>query len=39
MDADGIFGAVAITAAVFGGVSAALFIKSKSGKYAAIGRG
>jgi hypothetical protein len=39
MDADGIFGAVAITAAVFGGVAFALFYKSKSGKYAAIGRG
>jgi hypothetical protein len=39
MSADGIFGAVAITAAVFGGVAGALFIKSKSGKYAAIGRG
>ncbi len=39
LGADGIYGAAAITAAVFGGVSAALFIKSKSGKYAAIGRG
>ncbi len=39
MSADGIFGAVAITAAVFGGVAGALFYKSKSGKYAAIGRG
>ncbi len=39
LGADGIFGAVAITAAVFGGIAFALFYKSKSGKYAAMGRG
>ncbi len=39
LSADGIFGAAAITAAVFGSVAGALFFKSKKGKYAAIGRG
>ena len=39
LSADGIFGAAAITAVVFGGISGALFLRSKSGKYAAMGRG
>ncbi len=39
MSADGVFGAAAISAAVFGGIAGALFFKSKSGKYAAMGRG
>ena len=39
LGADGIFGAAAITAIIFGSVSGALFLKSKKGKYAAIGRG
>ncbi len=39
LSADGVFGAAAISAAVFGGIAGALFYKSKSGKYAAIGRG
>ena len=39
MDADGIFGAAAISAAVFGGVAGALFLKGRQGKYAAMGRG
>ncbi len=39
MSADGVFGAAAISAAVFGGIAGALFYKSKSGKYAAMGRG
>ncbi len=39
LSADGIFGAAAITAAVFGAMSGALFLKGKSGKYAAMGRG
>jgi len=39
LGADGIFGAAAITAAVFGGMSGALFIRGRSGKYAAMGRG
>jgi len=39
LGADGIYGAAAITAAVFGSVAFALFYKSTKGKYAAIGRG
>ena len=39
LSADGIFGAAAITAVVFGGMSGALFLKGRSGKYAAMGRG
>ncbi len=39
LGADGVFGAAAISAAVFGGIAGALFYKSKSGKYAAMGRG
>ena len=39
LGADGIFGAAAITAIIFGSVSGALFLKSKKGKYAAMGRG
>ena len=37
--ADGVLGASAIAAAVFGGIAGALFFRSKSGKYAAQGRG
>jgi len=36
---DGIFGAAAISAAVFGGMAGALFLKGRQGKYAAMGRG
>ncbi len=39
LSADGVFGAAAISAAVFGGIAGALFLRSKSGKYAAMGRG
>jgi len=39
LSAEGIFGSVAITAAVFGALSGALFLRSRSGKYAAMGRG
>lgn len=39
LDATGVLGASAISAAVFGGVAAALFFRAKSGKYAAQGRG
>jgi len=39
LDAGGVFGAAAIAAAVFGGISAAFFIRGRSGKYAAMGRG
>ena len=37
--ADGVLGATAISAAVFGGIAGALFFKGKQGKYAAQGRG
>ena len=39
LSADGVLGASAIAAAVFGGVAAAFFFRSKTGKYAAQGRG
>ena len=39
LSADGVLGATAITAAVFGGIAGALFFKGKTGKYAAQGRG
>ena len=39
LDASGVGGAAVITAAVLGGISAAFMIKSRSGKYAAMGRG
>ena len=37
--ADGVLGASAIAAAVFGGIAGALFFKGRGGKYAAQGRG
>ena len=37
--ADGVLGASAIAAAVFGGIAGAFFFKGKHGKYAAKGRG
>jgi hypothetical protein len=37
--ADGVLGASAIAAAVFGGIAAAFFLKGRSGRYAAQGRG
>lgn len=37
--ADGVLGASAIAAAVFGGIAAAFFIRGRSGRYAAQGRG
>ena len=37
--ADGVLGASAIAAAVFGGIAGALFFKGRNGKYAAQGRG
>ena len=37
--ADGVIGASAIAALVFGGIAGALFYKGKSGKYVAQGRG
>ena len=39
MDAGGVLGSIAISAAVFGGIAGALFFKSRQGKYAAQGRG
>jgi len=39
LSADGIFGAAAISAAVFGGMAGTLFLRGRSGKYAAMGRG
>ena len=37
--ADGVLGASAISAAIFGGIAAAFFIRGRSGRYAAQGRG
>jgi len=39
LDAGGVFGAAIIAGAVFGGVAGAFFIRGRSGKYAAMGRG
>ena len=37
--ADGVVGAVVLSSGVFGGIAASFFIKSRQGKYAAVGRG
>lgn len=39
LSADSIVGATAISAAIFGGIAATFFIRARSGKYAAMGRG
>ena len=39
LDASGVIGAAVIAGAVFGGIAGAFFIRGKSGKYAAMGRG
>ncbi|QUC64570.1 hypothetical protein NsoK4_09140 [Nitrosopumilus sp. K4] len=39
LDASGVVGASIIAGAVFGGIAAAFFIRGRSGKYAAMGRG
>ena len=39
LDAGGVIGSTVIAGAVFGGIAGALFFKSRSGKYAAQGRG
>ena len=39
LDASGVLGAAAIAGAVFGGVAGAFFLRGRSGKYAAMGRG
>ncbi len=37
--ADGVLGASAIAAAIFGGIAATFFIRGKNGRYVAYGRG
>lgn len=39
LDAGGVVGAAVIAGAVFGGIAAAFFVRGRSGKYAAMGRG
>lgn len=39
LDASGVLGSSVIAGAVFGGIAGALFFKSRTGKYAAQGRG
>ena len=39
LDASGVIGASIIAAAVFGGIAGAFFIRGRSGRYAAMGRG
>ena len=39
LSADSVVGATLISAAIFGGIAALFFIKGRSGKYAAMGRG
>jgi len=39
LDAGGVGGAAVISAAIFGGIAGAFFLKGRSGKYAAMGRG
>ena len=39
MDASGVLGASVIAGAIFGGIATAFFVKGRSGRYAAYGRG
>lgn len=39
LDANGVVGASIIAGAVFGGIATAFFVRARSGKYAAQGRG
>lgn len=39
LDADGVLGGSVISAAIFGGIAGALFLRGRTGKYAAQGRG
>ena len=39
LDAGGVLGASVIAGAIFGGIATAMFVKGKSGRYAAHGRG
>ncbi len=37
--ADGVLGALILSTGIFGGIAASFFIRSRQGKYAAMGRG
>ena len=39
MNADGVLGASVIAGAIFGGIATAFFVRGRSGRYAAYGRG
>ena len=39
MNADGVVGASIIAGAIFGGIATAFFVRGRSGRYAAYGRG
>ena len=39
LDATGVVGATVIAGAIFGGIATALFMRGRSGRYAAYGRG
>jgi len=39
LNADGVVGATVIAGAIFGGIATAFFVRGKSGRYAAYGRG
>ena len=39
LNADGVVGATVIAGAIFGGIATALFMRGRSGRYAAYGRG
>ena len=39
LNADGVVGATVIAGAIFGGIATAMFVKGRSGRYAAYGRG
>ena len=39
LSADGVLGASIIAGAIFGGIATALFMRGRSGRYAAYGRG
>jgi len=39
LDAGGVLGASLIAGAIFGGIATAFFVRGKSGRYAAYGRG
>lgn len=39
LDLDGVVGASIISAAIFGGIAGTFFVRARSGRYAAMGRG